>query len=164
MQPHWEARGTWEASAWRLSLCVFRDGEPLGVVGLRAQDFRALREVTTTTWLGVEHHGRGYGTEARAAILTLAFDHLNAEAALTAVFQDNPASQGVSRKLGDRHDGIQRDVLDGARWSSPTGCGSRGTPGRRLGDPPFRSWAWMRAARSVMAPEAQASAPRLPGS
>ncbi len=80
---------------------------------MRAQDFRALREVTTTTWLGVEHHGRGYGTEARAAILTLAFDHLNAEAALTVVFQDNPASQGVSRKLGDRHDGIQRDVLDG---------------------------------------------------
>ena len=31
---------------------------------------------------------------------TLAFDHLGAQAALTEVFQDNHASQGVSRKLG----------------------------------------------------------------
>ena len=34
-------------------------------------------------------------------------------AALTEVFQDNAGSQGVSRKLGYRPDGISRDVLHG---------------------------------------------------
>jgi RimJ/RimL family protein N-acetyltransferase len=45
--------------------------------------------------------------------LSLAFDHLGAECAMTEVFQDNHASQGVSRKLGYRPDGISRDVREG---------------------------------------------------
>ena len=40
----------------------------------------------------------------------MAFDHLDARAALTEVFQDNHASQGVSRKLGYEHDGISVDA------------------------------------------------------
>ena len=43
-------------------------------------------------------------------MLTLAFEHLGAEAATSEVFQDNHASQAVSRKLGYRHDGISRDA------------------------------------------------------
>ena len=43
-------------------------------------------------------------------MLALAFEHLSAEAAVTEVFQDNHASQGVSRKLGYEHDGISRDA------------------------------------------------------
>lgn len=56
------------------------------------------------------HQGKGYGTEARIGLLTLAFEHLGAHAALTEVFQDNHASQGVSRKLGYEHDGISVDA------------------------------------------------------
>ena len=77
---------------------------------LRARDFPVVREVTTSSWLGLRHHGKGYGTEARAGLLTLAFDHLGADAALTEVFQDNHSSQGVSRKLGYEPDGISRDA------------------------------------------------------
>lgn len=69
-----------------------------------------VRQVTTSAWLGVDHQGRGYGTEARAGLLNLAFDHLGATAALTEVFQD---SQGVSRKLGYERDGISVDGRDG---------------------------------------------------
>ena len=46
----------------------------------------------------------------RIGLLTLAFDHLGAEAAVTEVFQDNHSSQGVSRKLGYEPDGISRDA------------------------------------------------------
>lgn len=69
-----------------------------------------VREVTTSSWLGLPHHGQGLGTEARTGVLALAFEHLSAEAAVTEVFQDNHASQGVSRKLGYEHDGISRDA------------------------------------------------------
>lgn len=80
---------------------------------MRNVDFPILREVKTASWLGLDFHGQGIGTEARAALLHLAFAELGAVAALSEVFQDNAASQGISRKLGYRPDGISRDVLDG---------------------------------------------------
>ena len=110
LQEHWRQLGAWSASAWRLGLGVFLDEQPLGIVTLRARDFPVVREVTTSSWLGLEHQGRGYGTEARVGLLALAFDHLGADAALTEVFQDNHSSQGVSRKLGYEPDGISRDA------------------------------------------------------
>jgi RimJ/RimL family protein N-acetyltransferase len=113
LREHWGQLGGWSVTAWRLGLGVFRHGDPLGMVTLRARDFLVVREVTTSAWLGIEHQGKGYGTEARVGLLTLAFDHLCANAALTEVFQDNHSSQGVSRKLGYEHDGISVDARDG---------------------------------------------------
>lgn len=110
LQGHWAQRGSWTAQSWRLGLAVFLEGRPVGVATLRANDFRVVREVTTSSWLGVEHHGRGTGTAARTGLLGLAFDHLGAEAALTEVFQDNHASQRVSRRLGYQPDGISVDA------------------------------------------------------
>jgi RimJ/RimL family protein N-acetyltransferase len=107
---HWSDLGQWSPAAWGLGLGVFRRGEPLGVVTLRARDFLVVKEVTTSSWLGVDHQRQGYGTEARTGLLTLAFDYLGARAARTEVFQDNAASQGVSRKLGYEHDGISVDA------------------------------------------------------
>jgi RimJ/RimL family protein N-acetyltransferase len=110
---HWSTLATWRVPSWELGFGVFRDGEPIGMVSLRGADFPVVREVTTTSWLGLEHQGRGYGTEARGGVLALAFDHLGARAARTEVFQDNHASQGVSRKLGYLPDGISVDARDG---------------------------------------------------
>ncbi|HLK02117.1 MAG TPA: GNAT family protein [Streptosporangiaceae bacterium] len=110
LQEHWSQLGAWSVSAWRLGLGAFLGEQPLGIVTLRARDFPVVREVTTSSWLGLPHHGKGYGTEARTGLLTLAFDHLGADAALTEVFQDNHSSQGVSRKLGYEPDGISRDA------------------------------------------------------
>lgn len=113
MQQHWSRLGSWSPDDWALELGVFHDDRPLGLVTLRAREFAVLREVTTSSWLGLAHHGQGYGTEARTALLHLAFAGLGAEAALSEVFQDNAGSQAVSRKLGYRPDGISRDVLHG---------------------------------------------------
>ncbi|MEV4755549.1 GNAT family N-acetyltransferase [Micromonospora sp. NPDC049559] len=113
LRAHWAQLGAWSVADWRLGLGVFHRGEPLGMVTLRARDFLVAREVTTFSWLGIAHHGRGVGTEARIGLLTLAFDHLGAESARTDVFRDNHASQGVSRRLGYEPDGISVDVRDG---------------------------------------------------
>lgn len=113
LQEHWSQLGSWSVSAWQLGLGVFAGGQPLGIVTLRGREFPVVGEVTTSSWLGLSHHGKGYGTEARAGLLTLAFGHLRARAALTEVFQDNHSSQGVSRKLGYEPDGISTDARDG---------------------------------------------------
>jgi RimJ/RimL family protein N-acetyltransferase len=110
LQQHWSELGSWDVDGWRLGMGLFLADRPIGVVTLRAEHFPVVREVTTSSWLGLPHHGQGFGTEARAGVLTLAFEHLGAQAALTEVFQDNHASQGVSRKLGYVHDGISRDA------------------------------------------------------
>ena len=111
LREHWAQLSGWAVDDWRLGLGVFTsNGEPLGLVTLRARDFPVAREVTTSSWLGLRHHRKGLGTEARLGLLTLAFDHLGAEAAVTEVLQDNHASQGVSRKLGYESDGISRDA------------------------------------------------------
>jgi RimJ/RimL family protein N-acetyltransferase len=111
MQGHWDDLCSWTPTDWSLGLGVFlSDEQPIGMVWLGGRDFRVVRGVTTTSWLGLPHHHQGLGTEARAGLLTLAFDHLGATDAVTEVFQDNRASQGVSRKLGYRSDGISKDA------------------------------------------------------
>jgi RimJ/RimL family protein N-acetyltransferase len=111
LQGHWDDLASWTPANWTLGLGVFASGDqPIGMVTLRARDFRVVRGVTTSSWLGLAHHGQGLGTEARAGLLTLAFDHLGATDATTEVFPDNHASQGVSRKLGYQHDGISKDA------------------------------------------------------
>jgi RimJ/RimL family protein N-acetyltransferase len=110
LKEHWRGLSGWSPAKWQLALGVFHDGEPLGVVALLARDFAVVRQVTTWSWLGLPHHGKGYGTEARVGLLTLAFDHLGAASARTDVFQDNHASQAVSRKLGYEPDGIAVDA------------------------------------------------------
>lgn len=100
MQQHWLSRGQWRPEAWNLGLGVFREGQPIGMVSLRGRDFPVLREVKTGSWLGLAFHGQGFGTEARAALLHLAFAELGAVAALSEVFQDNAASQGSRASWG----------------------------------------------------------------
>lgn len=130
LQGHWADLSSWTPTSWLLGLGVFVSvTRPIGMVTLRARDFRVVREVTTSSWLGLAHHGQGFGTEARAGLLTLAFDHLGATDATTEVFPDNHASQGVSRTLGYEYDGISRDArgdealvsdrlrLTAARWA-----------------------------------------------
>jgi RimJ/RimL family protein N-acetyltransferase len=111
LREHWANLAGWSVGDWVLGLGVFTHaGQPLGMVALRAKDFPVVREVKSSSWLGLAHQGRGYGTEARLGLLELAFGRLDAQAAVTEVFQDNHASQRVSRKLGYRPDGISRDA------------------------------------------------------
>jgi len=107
LQFHWRQRAGWDAAAWHLPLVTMVDGEVVGTQALLADAFAALLTVSSGSWLGMAHHGRGLGTEMRAAVLHLAFAGLGAERAESAAFDDNPASLGVSRSLGYVDNGDQ---------------------------------------------------------
>jgi RimJ/RimL family protein N-acetyltransferase len=113
LQYHWSQRAAWQPAKWSLNLVTVHDGAVVGTQGISATDFAIVREVATGSWLGQNHHGRGIGTEMRAAVLHLAFAALGAAYATSGAFIDNIASQAVSRKLGYVQDGIERRLRRG---------------------------------------------------
>lgn len=57
-------------------------------------------------WIGPEHWGRGYATEAAAALIRAARDSLRLDRLISAHFVDNPASGRVLDKLGFTATGV----------------------------------------------------------
>ncbi|WP_326662014.1 GNAT family N-acetyltransferase [Streptomyces sp. NBC_00385] len=118
----------WSDGEWVLSLAVVHEGRVVGRQDLTAKNFAVTGEVSTGSWLGLAHQGRGIGTEMRAAVLHLAFAGLGAGVAVSSAMTDNPRSLGVSRRLGYLPDGLtvaalrdervtlQRLRLERARW------------------------------------------------
>ncbi len=105
----WLQRGRWTADSWALPFAVLLDGSPVGVQQLTAEDFPVLRTVGTGSWLSAHRHGRGIGTEMRAAVLQFGFHTLGADLAITGAFATSHGSIRVSEKLGYLRNGVRRD-------------------------------------------------------
>jgi RimJ/RimL family protein N-acetyltransferase len=113
VQRHWRKLGKWTPQRWSIDFTVLSEGTVVGQQMLYAEDFAVTGEVATGSWLGLPHHGKGIGTEMRAAVLDLAFTGLGALEACSAAFEDNLASHAVSRKLGYQDDGVDRHAVEG---------------------------------------------------
>ncbi|MFJ5804109.1 GNAT family N-acetyltransferase [Streptomyces decoyicus] len=111
VRSHWSRLGAWAPDDWALDLVVFFEGQPVGIQEMWAKNFSIRGEIASSSWLGLDHQGKGIGTEMRVAVLHLAFAELGAVSATSGCFFDNQASMSVSRKLGYKPDGISRDVL-----------------------------------------------------
>jgi RimJ/RimL family protein N-acetyltransferase len=147
LQYHWRQWASWQPADWSLNLVAVLDGAVVATQGMEGRDFAVLREVSTGSWVGREHHGQGISTEMRAAMLHLAFAGLGARYATSAAFDDNAASLAVSRKLGYADDGIEhcavrgrpvvsrRLRLDRAGWEA-----HRAVPVEISGLPPCQSY------------------------
>jgi RimJ/RimL family protein N-acetyltransferase len=97
---YWRTRAGFSVTGWVLDLVVRVDGEIVGVQGFHATNYLVVRTGETGSWLGRRFQGRGIGTAMRKAMCALLFDHLDAQEITSAAFLDNPASLGVSRKVG----------------------------------------------------------------
>ncbi|WP_091528941.1 GNAT family N-acetyltransferase [Microlunatus soli] len=111
---HWSVRAVFGPERFSLDFAVRVGGELVGTQGLTTHDFAVTRTGETGSWLARRHHGRGIGTRMRQAICAFAFDELGATEITSGAFVDNPASLGVSRKVGYRPNGIDRKVRRGA--------------------------------------------------
>ncbi|HEV2368629.1 MAG TPA: GNAT family protein [Acidimicrobiales bacterium] len=115
LQWNWRSRAEWTPEHWNFNPVVVVDDRIVGVQGMNADNFAVARTVSTGSWLGREHQGRGIGTEMRSAILHLAFAGLGAWAAHSAARDDNDASMAVTKKLGYRPNGEELASFDGER-------------------------------------------------
>ncbi|WP_394252228.1 GNAT family N-acetyltransferase [Arthrobacter pityocampae] len=96
----WRVRAGVSRENWTINFAVLHAGRVIGVQDLTARSFPLLRRVGSGSWLTRTAHGRGLGTEMRAAVLQFAFDHLGATSAVSEAAAWNGASLGVSTRLG----------------------------------------------------------------
>ncbi|WP_144720220.1 GNAT family N-acetyltransferase [Agrococcus jejuensis] len=113
VQFQWRQRASLEPRDWALQLGVRFEGRVVGVQDVGATDFALRRTVETGSWLRQDVHGRGIGTEMRAAVLLFAVDHLGAEVAETSYAEGNAPSRGVSTRLGYVDNGRTRMRIAG---------------------------------------------------
>jgi RimJ/RimL family protein N-acetyltransferase len=113
VQYHWGKRSQLTPVDWNVNFLIRHDGRVVGTQGLSAKEFAITREVSTGSWLSAAYQRRGFGTEMRAAVLLLAFDHLGATLARSGAFADNLGSLRLSEKLGYRRDGVNTHVRRG---------------------------------------------------
>ena len=91
------------------------DGELLGGIGLTIDPDHASGELGY--YVAQPHWGKGYASEAAAAVLAFAFDvkHLNRVHAHH--MTRNPASGRILQKIGMRHEGTLREHI--IKWGVP---------------------------------------------
>lgn len=106
----WTQRATFAPEEWRLALVVRRYGVLVGMQDMHAKDFAHTRHVSTGSWLGRAHQGKGTGTLMRRLAVGFAFDHLGACACESGYILGNHASAAVSRKVGYVENGRRRIV------------------------------------------------------
>lgn len=96
-------RGRYEADGCGYWLCVGRRaGEVVGQAGIVMIEVDGRREASLGWMIAPEHRGRGHATEAAAACLAWAFEHMEAERVIAPVRPENPASIRVAERIGMR--------------------------------------------------------------
>jgi [ribosomal protein S5]-alanine N-acetyltransferase len=89
-----------------LAVTLRTDGTLVGCVGLRIDRTNHRGEIGY--WTGRDFWGRGYCTEAAAAVVRHAFEALGLHRVIAHHMTRNPASGRVMQKLGMRHEGTLR--------------------------------------------------------
>ena len=111
-QTYWRHVGQWRVQDWVCPFTVVHDGRLLGVQALEGKDFLVKRVVDSYSWLVPDARGKGIGKQMRAAVLTLAFEGLAAQCAITEADEGHAASLGVSHALGYKDNGVSIELDD----------------------------------------------------
>ncbi|MCP9630249.1 GNAT family N-acetyltransferase [Rhodopseudomonas palustris] len=95
------------------------DFEPVGMVGV---DWRDRDAPELGYWLGTEHWGNGYATEAARAVIDLTFEEYPVKQMISAARVINPASRNVLEKCGFQWTGVELHRMEAIGSSTPVDC------------------------------------------
>ena len=95
---------------------IEQNHSPMGMVGIdrREQDAPELGY-----WLGVEHWGQGFGTEAARAVIDFFFEECSAEHLTSGARVANPASRNILEKCGFQWSGVELHRFEALGCSTP---------------------------------------------
>jgi [ribosomal protein S5]-alanine N-acetyltransferase len=97
------------AGEFVMAITVAATDELIGATGLRGIDFDHW-QAELGFWIGVDHWGHGYATEAAGAVVRHGFETLNLNRLYAHHLVRNPASGRVLEKLGMRREGLLRQA------------------------------------------------------
>jgi RimJ/RimL family protein N-acetyltransferase len=89
---------------------------PIGMVGI---DWREHDAPELGYWLGFEHWGRGFGTEAARAVIDFFFEEFYAEHLVSGARVANPASRNILEKCGFQWSGVELHRFEALGSSTP---------------------------------------------
>ena len=92
---------------------------PLGMVGI---DWREPDAPELGYWLGVEHWGQGFGTEAARAVIDFHFEEFDAEHLISGARVANPSSRNILEKCGFQWSGVELHRFEALGSSTPVDC------------------------------------------
>jgi RimJ/RimL family protein N-acetyltransferase len=92
---------------------------PIGMVGI---DWREQDAPELGYWLGVEHWGRGFGTEAARAVIDFFFEEFDAEHLISGARVANPSSRNILEKCGFQWSGVELHRFEALGGSTPVDC------------------------------------------
>jgi [ribosomal protein S5]-alanine N-acetyltransferase len=95
-----------------LAITLRSDGHQIGGVGLTLS--RQHQQAELGYWLGPQHWGQGYATEAAREMLRYGFEELCLHRIFASHFKQNSASGHILQKLGMRYEGCQREHI--CKW------------------------------------------------
>jgi RimJ/RimL family protein N-acetyltransferase len=92
---------------------------PVGMVGI---NWHAPAEPELGYWLGVDHWGQGFGTEAARAAIDFFFEESDADQLYAGARVANPGSRNVLEKCGFQWSGVELHRFEALGSSSPVDC------------------------------------------
>ncbi len=92
---------------------------PIGMVGV---DWREPDAPELGYWLGVEHWGQGFGTEAARAVIDFTFEEFDVEQLIAGARVTNPASRNILEKCGFQWSGVELHRFEALGSSTPVDC------------------------------------------
>jgi RimJ/RimL family protein N-acetyltransferase len=92
------------------------DAAPVGMVGI---DWREPEAPELGYWLGVEHWGQGFGTEAARAVIDFTFEEFEVEHLASGARVTNPSSRNILEKCGFQWIGVELHRFEALGSSTP---------------------------------------------
>jgi len=89
---------------------------PIGVAGV---DWREADAPELGYWLGVEHWGQGFGTEAARAVIDFTFEEFDVEHLISGARVANPSSRNILEKCGFQWSGVELHRFEALGSSTP---------------------------------------------
>ena len=99
-----------------IAFLIEQNFEPIGMVGLNMAGHEAPE---LGYWLGVEHWGRGFGTEAARAVIDYFFEEFSGEHLFAGARVTNPASRNILEKCGFQWSGVELHRFEALGCSTP---------------------------------------------
>jgi RimJ/RimL family protein N-acetyltransferase len=98
---------------------VENDLLPIGIVGI---DWSHPNAPELGYWLGVEHWGKGFATEAARAVIDFTFEEFDLKQLIAGARVNNPSSRNILEKCGFQWSGVELHRFTALGSSAPVDC------------------------------------------